>query len=277
MDLEERLGTCFYHPCFKNRKKILSPLPDIEIYEKRKSKIIEKSDEKRDQLQSIQVSYEEPLLTFEQEQHLFKQYNYFKYCAIKHLNAKHTRQAKEQIAKADKIRQQLVLSNTRLVISVVKSYYQNPDSHDENLSNGYLDLFNIIDKFDWRKGFKFSTYATWAIRNSLFRRYGDQQKHSSRYYELQEYHDEPVGDYNEPLEFDKNVIKNAIRRVKGRDRQIIKDYYGFNRKREAFTTDEIAEKHKISYERVRQVFKRAKYKLTKELTEELDYNEVFNV
>lgn len=76
----------------------------------------------------------------------------------------------------DEARDRLITANMRLVVSIAKHYVGRGMPLLDLIQEGYNGLIKAVDKFDYTKGFKFSTYATWWIRQSITRAIADQAR-----------------------------------------------------------------------------------------------------
>ncbi len=85
------------------------------------------------------------------------------------LTPRQKRDLRKEIVAGEDATTQFINSNLRLVVSVARKYQWSGLPLSDLIQEGNLGLIHAVEKFDWRKGFKFSTYATWWIRQSIGR------------------------------------------------------------------------------------------------------------
>lgn len=254
----------------------LAPMPEPETTPRR-------SKRPADLPAYLASLYEVPLLTREQEAHEFRRYNYLKYKAAKlrdQLDPKQPKSAtmddiEELHQQAVETKEFLSRSNLRLVVSIAKKRMSPGHSFFELVSDGNISLLKAIEKFDYARGNKFSTYATWAIVKNFARSIPTEYKHQDRFRtshdELfaasEEHRANPMLDEAQQAEREKSIRK-ILRRLDEREQKIVISRFGLDHSREPLTLKELGAEMGVTKERVRQIEVRALNKLRVAAAEE---------
>ncbi|TFG50958.1 MAG: sigma-70 family RNA polymerase sigma factor [Candidatus Brocadiia bacterium] len=125
----------------------------------------------------ISTLKEMPLLNREQEMELFRRYNYLKYKAcLLRTGLKATEAASERITRiesylseAEKIKKMIIEANLRLVASIANKHITTGTNPGDLISEGNISLMHAVEKFDYTRGFRFATFASWVITKDYAR------------------------------------------------------------------------------------------------------------
>ena len=264
-----------YHPSFDDpavASEIMGPMPDYEGFEGHRRQMRAPKDAPPE-LASL---YEMPLLTREQEQHLFRQMNYLKHRAGQLRSRLDPSRARNQDIKeiedlqeqATAVKDRLINCNMRLVVSIAKRHSAQADNFFELLSDGNMSLIRAVEKFDYSRGNKFSTYASWAIMKNFARSIPDEKHRRERYVtgheELFDIAPDTRSNEQECVATQEQAahrVNRLLEYLDPRERQIIRMRAGLDNHSEGMTLEEIGQQLGITKERVRQLNVRIMTKL----------------
>lgn len=222
--------------------------------------------------------YTVPLLTFEQEQHLFRKMNYLKYRAAelrdtldsKHLLSRVMDQIERLNDAATEAKNQIVTANLRLVVSIAKRHTQPNSTLFDLISDGNMSLIRAVEKFDYSRQNRFSTYASWAIMKNYARAISDEQFYRSKFLALEnDANVEREKDETDPAEMEayqarqEKRVAALLKTLTPREQQILIRRFGLDRNREPLTLKQVGQEMGVTKERIRQIEIQALEKLRK--------------
>jgi RNA polymerase sigma factor (sigma-70 family) len=230
----------------------------------------------------LQQLFRIPLLTPRGEFLLFRRMNYLKFKAdqLRQGLDPETASASELDAidglleDAARVKNQITQSNLRLVVSIAKRHQSPSVDFFELVSDGNVSLMRAVEKFDFTRGFKFSTYASWAIMRNFARTIPDEKSQAERYQTGREELLETVsGPRQEESENDfLPAVRSLLDRMMGeldeREQKILRQRFGLDDAGESQTLEQIGKRLGVSKERVRQLEARAMTRLRSEFSDE---------
>jgi len=225
----------------------------------------------------LRALYEVPLLGPEEEKDLFRLYNYLKYKAdklrkgidVNHLRTSQLKEVEQLLLRANVVKNRVIRANLRLVVSIAKKHLHGPQTLFELISDGNVSLMMAVEKFDYSRGNRFSTYASWAIMRNFARSVPRERYQLDRFATgCDEVLEIAAGlrtyDPNElNLPELRESIDAVLAQLNPRERTILIDHYGLDEEGRAKTFDQLGRHLGISKERVRQIEIQALKKLRK--------------
>jgi RNA polymerase primary sigma factor len=263
------------HPSFDepaNRDEILGPIPDtIDGKPPRKTKA------PKGLPPYLTSLYEVPLLSREQEAHLFRKMNYLRFLSSQLRDS--IEPAKARTADLDEVerlqdealavKNQIISANLRLVVSIAKRHVGPVNDFFHLVSDGNMSLIRAVEKFDYARGNKFSTYASWAIMKNFARTIPEENYRRDRFVTGHEEMFEAAADnrtdeheYENAQKRMQEAVKGILGQLDDRERLIIVSRYGINGASEK-TLEQLGKELGITKERVRQLESKALEKFRK--------------
>ncbi len=216
------------------------------------------------------------LLTREDESVLFRQMNFYKFLASEHRSSLDILDPDPQtldsiefmLGQARSIRDHIIQANLRLVMSIVKKFVTPSQSFDELFSEGTVTLMQAVEKFDFDRGFRFSTYAYRSISRTAYQFVALAREEEARM--VRDADEWAFGQCDEPqissisdrlLNGLRELTTTMLNSLDRRERFIIRSRFALGSHHRVRTFQDLANKLGVSKERVRQIEARAVGKL----------------
>lgn len=224
----------------------------------------------------LESLYQLPLLTREEEGYYFRKMNYLKFKAEtlrKTLNVQRPRAAamrniESLLEESLVVKNFLIRSNLRLVVSIAKKHLRPNVNFFEMVSDGNMSLMRAIEKFDFSRGNKFSTYASWAIMKNFSRTIPAEHVLLDRYKtgsdEVFLMASDPRGDQFQAERVNQtqhDILIRILDRLDPREREILLLRFGLRSGDEPKTLEEVGHRFGVTKERARQLEARGLKKL----------------
>lgn len=205
------------------------------------------------------------LMSREEEHHQFRRYNYIKRLAAREqalLDAENPCEARMDridgyLGAADGVRNEIVEANLRLAVNQAKKIARDPRDYQATLDDANDSIMRAVEGFDYSRGNRFSTYATWAIRMNASKFYQSETRRRSRFRQ-NDMAVEGAYDHRGMEDVDreralliKEVVPELLKHVTKRQAEVLKMRFGFEG--EEMTLDQAGKVLEVTKERVRQI------------------------
>jgi RNA polymerase sigma factor (sigma-70 family) len=263
----------------------VASMPDEEEYEEKRRGM----HAPKDVPPELASMYEVPLLNKDQEQHMFRKMNFLKHKASQlrrrlckdtdgddgafevdptRVRIQDLRKIEDLQQQANEVKDRLISANMRLVANIAKRHAAQSDNFWELMSDGNMSLIRAVEKFDFSRGFKFSTYASWAIMKNFARSIPEEKHRRERFVtghdDVFDAAPDSRSDEHEQLattERAATCVNQLLDHLEPRERAIIRMRAGLDEGAKGMTLEEIGQQFGITKERVRQLNARAMKKL----------------
>ncbi len=173
------------------------------------------------------------------------------------------------------MKNQIIRANLRLVVSIAKRHVGPAENFFELVSDGNMSLMRAAEKFDFARGNKFSTYASWAIMKNFARTIPDEHRHRDRFRTSHaEMFTSAEDDRSDQFEQESAQLQREVQverildRLDEREQKIIVRRFGLRRGQEPLTLKQVGAELGVTKERIRQIEARALSKLRKAVEDE---------
>ncbi|MCK4659836.1 MAG: sigma-70 family RNA polymerase sigma factor, partial [Phycisphaerae bacterium] len=223
--------------------------------------------------------YDLPLLSPEQERDKFRRYNYLKHKAARLIAAlgplsvteSELAEIRKLMAQVEVVKKELISANLRLVVSIAKKHVGAYVNFFEVVSDGNLSLMRAVERFDYSRGNKFSTYASWAVMKNFARTIPEAHYHCRKFVTGQDELLDSTADYRgtcesaADIEGVRAVLAAGFSELTERERTIVTQHYGLFGQGASQTLEQLGRHFGVTKERVRQIEKHAIDKIRKTL------------
>ena len=215
------------------------------------------------------------LLDASTERNLFRRYNYLKYKVDKlrrmidlnRVRAGRLKEIENLLLQANAVKHRIIRANLRLVGSIAARHTRQPQSLMDLVSDGNLTLMKAVETFDYSRGFRFSTYASWSIMRQFARCVPKEQARQYRFgavgsaalewaahRRMQNQHDMRLPELRESVEA-------LLAQLSPPERAVLINHYGLEENQPAQTLEQLSLSMGISRQRIRRIEAQAMEKL----------------